>query len=133
VSHDNTQTEARLPESYFQMETARFNTGRNVLAFAALVSMVLCAFGYWQNPTRFFQSYLVAFGFVAATGLASFFFVQVQFLTGSAWSVTVRRIMENIMVTLPFCAILFLPIAFGLKDLYSWTNTGMVMADPALL
>ena len=132
MSNDKPQIEVYPPESYYQMETARYNAGRNVLAFAALISIALCAFGYWQNPARFFQSYLVAFGFVVATGLASFFFVQVQFLTGSAWSVTVRRIMENILITLPFCAILFLPIAFGLKDLYSWTNTAMVMADPGL-
>ena len=26
---------------------------------------------------------------------------MVQFLSGSAWSVTMRRIMENIMITLP--------------------------------
>ncbi len=47
---------------------------------------------------------------------------MVQYLTGSAWSVTVRRIMENIMVTLPFGALLFIPVALGLKDIYSWTN-----------
>ena len=35
------------------------------------------------------------------TGLGAFFFVMVQYLTGSAWSVTMRRIMENIMITLP--------------------------------
>jgi len=120
------------PESYYQMETARWSKGRNVLAFATLVTLALCAFGYIQNPSRFFQSYLVAFGFAVATGLASFFFVQVQFLTGSAWSVTMRRLMENIMITLPVCAILFVPIAFGLKDLYSWTDQAMVMADAAL-
>jgi len=33
-----------------------------------------------------------------------------------------RRIMENIMVTLPVGALLFLPIAFGLKDIYPWMD-----------
>jgi hypothetical protein len=120
------------PDSSYQMETARWNTGRNVLAFAALVAVILCAFGYWQDSTRFFRSYMVAFAFTAATGLGATFFVMVQYLTGSAWSVTVRRIMENIMITLPVGAILFIPIAFGLKDIYSWTNAAMVAADPVL-
>ena len=62
------------------------------------------------------------FAYVAAIGLGAFFFVMVQYLTGSAWSVTVRRIMENIMITLPVGAILFIPIAFGLKDIYPWTD-----------
>jgi hypothetical protein len=85
----------------YQLETARWNTGRNVLFFAALVCIVGCVAGYLQNPERFFRSYLVAFAYTCAVGLGAFFFVMVQFLSGSAWSVTVRRIMENIMYTLP--------------------------------
>jgi len=114
------------------MDAARWSTGRNVLMFAALVSIVLCVVGYLNDPERFFRSYMVAFAFVAATGLGAFFFVMVQFLTGSAWSVTLRRIMENIMITLPFCAVLFLPIAFGLKDIYPWMNPAVVAASEAL-
>jgi len=116
----------------YQMDTARWSTGRNVLMFAALVSIILCVVGYLIDPTRFFRSYIVAFAFTAAVGLGSFFFVMVQYLTGSAWSVTVRRIMENIMVTLPLGAILFIPVAFGLKDIYSWTNPAVVAASEAL-
>jgi hypothetical protein len=119
-------------ESSYQMEAARWSTGRNVLAFAALIAIVLCAFGYTQNPERFFRSYMVAFAFTAVTGLGAFFFVMVQYLTGSAWSVTVRRIMENIMITLPVGAVLFIPVAFGLKYIYSWMDTAMVAADPVL-
>src|SRR5579862_920819 len=116
----------------YQMETARWSTGRNALMFAALVSIILCVAGYLNDPARFFRSYMVAFGFCVATGIGAFFFVMVQFLTGSAWSVTVRRIMENIMITLPFCAILFIPIAFGLKDIYSWTDPAVVAASAAM-
>ena len=94
--------------------------------------MALCALGYIQEPERFFHSYLIAFVYTAVIGLGAFFFVMIQFLSGSAWSVTVRRIMENIMVTLPFCALLFIPIAFGLKYIYSWTDVNMVLADPVL-
>jgi hypothetical protein len=119
-------------ESTYQMDAARWIAGRNVLMFAALIAVVLCAVGYWQDPTRFFRSYMVAFAFTAAIGLGAFFFVMVQFLTGAAWSVTVRRIMENIMITLPVGALLFIPVAFGLKDIYSWADTAMVAADPVL-
>jgi hypothetical protein len=124
--------EVRPSDASYQMETARWTTGRNVLTFVALAAVILCAFGYWQDPTRFFRSYMVAFAFTAATGLGATFFVMVQYLTGSAWSVTVRRIMENIMITLPVGALLFIPIAFGLKSIYSWTDAAMVAADPAL-
>ncbi len=131
--YPDTHTEHHHPHlDTFQMEAPRWATGRNVLMFAALVSVVLCAVGYITNPARFFQSYLVAFCFTAVIGLASFFFVMVQYLTGSAWSVTMRRIMENIMFTLPFGAILFIPVAFGLKDIYPWTNPAVVAASESV-
>ena len=83
--------------------------------FAALLGIIGCIAGYVTNPARLFQSYMVAFAFTSLIGLGAFFFVMVQFLTGSAWSVTMRRIMENIMITLPVGLILFIPIAFGLN------------------
>src|SRR5579859_3413545 len=116
----------------FQMEQARWSAGRNVLFFAALAAVVACGAGYLQDPTRFFRSYAVAFAFTSAIGLGAFFFVMVQYLSGSAWSVTMRRIMENIMITLPLGALLFLPLAFGLKYIYPWTNPEFVNSDAVL-
>jgi hypothetical protein len=116
----------------YQMEMSRWTTGRNVLMLAALISIIGCVAGYFTDEQRLFRSYLVAFTFVAAIGLGAFFFVMVQYLSGSAWSVTVRRIMENIMITLPVCAILFIPVALGLKHIYSWTDVHMMEASPSL-
>lgn len=116
----------------YTLENARWSAGRNTMAFAALVSIVLCVFGYLTNPDRFFESYLVAFTFTTAIGLGAFFFVQVQYLTGSAWSVTMRRIMENIMVTVPVGLVLFLPIIGGLDHLYPWTNHEFMSESPIL-
>src|SRR5712691_8435374 len=116
----------------YQMDLARWTTGRNVMAFAVLVSALACFAGYMTDPARFFRSYLVAFAFTSAIGLASLFFVQVQYLTGSAWSVSMRRIMENVLSTLPWGAVLFLPIMFGLKYIYPWTDPAVVSASQAL-
>jgi hypothetical protein len=104
----------------YQLETSRWSTGRNVLFFAALVSVVACV------------TYLVAFGFTSAVGLGALFFVQVQYLSGSAWSVVLRRIMENILMTLPVGALLFLPIVFGLKYLYPWTDSTLIQATEVM-
>src|ERR1700690_3550565 len=112
----------------YQIEANRWAAGRNVLVFVVLVGVLACAAGYLTDPARFFQSYLVAFCYTTFIGLGAFFFVMVQFLTGSAWSVTVRRIMENIMATLPVGAFLFLPIAFGLRYIYPWMDAAKVAA-----
>jgi len=114
-------TERRMTDNY-QLDASTWAKGRNTLALAALISVIACVAGYINDPVQFHRSYIVAFTYVAAAGLGAFFFVMVQYLTGSAWSVTMRRIMENIMITLPVGAILFLPIAFGLKDIYPWMD-----------
>lgn len=116
----------------YQLEQGRWSRGRNTLVFAVLASIVLCAFGYIQDPARFFQSYLVAFAFTCAIGLGSFFFVMAMYMSGSAASVTVRRIMENIMVTLPVGAVLFVPLIFGLKYVYPWANTEIISTSQTL-
>jgi hypothetical protein len=116
----------------YTLETARFNAGRNTLVFAALVSVIASAAGYAMDADRFFESYLVAFAFTTAIGLGAFFFVQVQYLTGSAWSVGMRRVMENVMTTLPVGLVLFLPLLLGLNHLYPWTNPTFMASSDAL-
>ena len=106
----------------YQMEISRWNTGRNVLVFAALLGIIGCIAGYVTNPARLYESYMVAFAYTSLIGLGAFFFVMVQFLTGSAWSVTMRRIMENIMITLPVGLLLFIPIAMGVREIYPWAS-----------
>ena len=106
----------------YQMDISSWNTGRNVLVFAALLGIIGCIAGYFTNPARLYQSYMVAFAYTTLIGLGAFFFVMVQFLTGSAWSVTMRRIMENVMITLPVGLLLFIPIAMGVREIYPWAN-----------
>jgi hypothetical protein len=120
------------PADNYNLETARWNAGRNSFAFAALLSIAACVAGYLTDPNRFFESYLVAFAFTTAIGLGAFFFVQVQYLTGSAWSVGMRRIMENLMVTLPVGLLLFLPLIGGIDHLYAWSNAAFMASSPVL-
>src|SRR5712671_3749872 len=116
----------------YQLEIGRWTTGRNVLVFAALLGIIACVAGYFTNPARLFQSYMVAFAYTTLIGLGAFFFVMIQFLTGSAWSVTMRRIMENIMITLPVGLLLFVPIAFGLNHIYPWTSSTLLNSTELL-
>ena len=115
----------RLPETAWV-------TGRNIVLFLALAGWIALAAGFVFNRAQFFASYLTAFSYCISILLASMFFVMVQHLTGSAWSVTVRRLMEGIMITMPVAAVLFVPIAFGLHSLYEWTHLDVVANDPVL-
>ena len=75
----------------YRIDPALWTRGRNAIAFVALVSWIAAIAGYFVDPARFFQSYLVGFLFSIFIPLGGLFFLMVMFLTGSAWSVTMRR------------------------------------------
>jgi hypothetical protein len=106
--------------------------GRNALAAIALAGWGACAVALRLDPVRFHASYLVAYAFFLTLVLGALFFVMLQHITGSAWSVTMRRVAENVMVAVPLGAALFLPVAFGLPSLYPWARPEAVAADPIL-
>src|SRR5260370_41750735 len=51
---------------------------------------------------------------------------------GGKWGVTIRRLLEAQMRSLPVVAVLIIPILFGLKYLYPWANHELVMQTPVL-
>ncbi len=104
---------------------------RNTLVFLALASWVALGFGFAQNRQQFHFSYLVGFAYFASLSLGALFYVMVQHLTGSAWSVTVRRLMENIMRTVPVALLLVIPVFLGTHQLYEWTH-GAAAQHPLL-
>ena len=99
-----------------------------------LAQMVLLAIGLgliaaaWATGgERFYFSYLV--GYMGALGvcLGALFFTMVQHITRAGWSITVRRLAENIMAALPLMVLLFVPILVGFEHLYHhWAHP-----DPA--
>ena len=106
----------------YLVPAATWNRTRNALVFVALVAWGAAIAGFATDPEHFFPAYLVAFAFGISIAIGAAFFVMVQHLTGSAWSVTVRRLMEALMRTLPLFLLLFLPLTRGLHYLYDWSH-----------
>ncbi len=80
------------------------------------------AFSMENGVQRFLQSYLLAFSFFLTLGLGALFFVLISHLTRAGWSVTVRRLAEDLAVCLWLAAALFVPIVLGLDQLYEWAG-----------
>jgi hypothetical protein len=76
------------------------------------------------DQRRFWLAYLVAFAFCLSLSLGSLFFLIVQHLCRSSWSVAVRRPAEVFAASVLIVALMFVPIgwsvASGRGDLYSW-------------
>ncbi len=80
----------------------------------------------------FFNSYVVSFAYFLSICLGALFFVLLQHLTGSGWSVTIRRIAEGVSATLPLMAVLFVPILLGMHELFPWSRADAVGTDHLL-
>jgi hypothetical protein len=98
----------------------------------ALLGAVACAILGAGNPKQFFFSWLVSFLFFLSLALGALFFVLIQYATQGGWGIVLRRIGETVFVTLPVMAALFLPIVFGLHDLYEWSHAEAVEHDALL-
>ena len=119
----------------FDNETYKITDSKNTGILLIIVGVsvtILSAIGYFSNSAQFFMSYLVAWIFWVSIGLGALFFVMLNHLTGAVWSLVLRRINESVMIALPFMAILFVPLIFGLHDMYHWTHAEDVANDAIL-
>jgi hypothetical protein len=64
--------------------------------------------------------------------LGSLAIVMVPHLSGGAWGLVIRRVLESATRTMPLVALLFVPLLFGLASLYPWARPDVVAADVAL-
>jgi len=88
---------------------------------------------WWSiDPRRSLFSYLTAWMFVTSLSVGALAWLMLQHVTGAIWSVTVRRLMENLTRPLPWIAIGFLPIALNLEAVYAWADPARLASDPEL-
>jgi hypothetical protein len=87
-------------------------------AGCAVLGMVVCAILGMGNPKQFFFSWLVSFLFFLSLALGALFFVLIQYASQGGWGIVLRRIGETTFATVPVMAALFVPLLFGLNDLF---------------
>jgi len=94
------------------------------LALAAIGAFVtfLSVFRGEVAPTLFYHAYLVAFVFYLTITLGALFFVLLHHLARAGWSVTLRRLAEALGGNVTLMAILFVPLAINLGEIYPWAE-----------
>src|SRR5690625_1210588 len=97
-----------------------------------IVGLIASGVGYFLEQDQFLFSYLVNFAFFSSIALGSLFFVLLQHLTRSHWSVAIRRIPEAISSNFWIWGLFIIPILLGMHSLYHWTHADAVANDPVL-
>lgn len=97
-----------------------------------LAGLAVCLIGGVFDPGQAFRSYLVGYAIWFELPLGCLALSLLQFLTGGLWGLAIRRIVEAGARTMPLMAVLFVPLFFGLPDLYLWAQPAVVAQDPLL-
>ncbi|PWB73657.1 hypothetical protein C3F09_04955 [candidate division GN15 bacterium] len=97
-----------------------------------VAGLALSGVGWALDADRFFHAYLAALVCWLAIALGALFFVMVHYLVSARWSVVLLRLSENVALSIPYLAVLFIPVLFGLGHLYHWSHADVVAADEML-
>jgi hypothetical protein len=87
-----------------------------------VIFTLLFAVGALIDRSQFFHSYLVGYLFWIGIALGSLAILLLQHLTGGAWGLVIRRVLEAATRTLPLMAVLFIPIILGAHQIFPWTH-----------
>jgi hypothetical protein len=109
-----------------------FDARRRPAMLVGLVGLVVCLVGFAIDREQFFRSYLVGYLFWLGVAVGSLSLMMVHHMSGGAWGMVIRRILEASSRTLPLLALLFVPVVLGMHDLYPWTHADHVQRDEVL-
>ena len=118
-------------EMTYTPPVAEIDRRRSLALIAGVAGLVVCALGFVVDRGHFFRSWLISYLLVLGIALGSMALMMVQHLSGGTWGVF-RRIFEASSRTIPFMALLFIPVLLGMSDLYVWTHPDHVQADEIL-
>lgn len=112
--------------------TAGWSRVQRVALVVGVAALLVCLLAAVLKPGQFFYSYLLGFVFWINVALGSLAILMLHHLSGGGWGLVIRRLLEASVQTLPWMALLFLPLLFGLKELYEWARPEVVAHDEAL-
>jgi hypothetical protein len=88
--------------------------------------------GIILNPQVTWANYLIVNYYFLSLALGGTIFLVIQSISQSGWSSAFKRISEAMMSYIPFAAVFFLLICFGMNDLYHWSHKGVAATDPLI-
>ena len=89
-------------------------------------------FGLITDRQTTWANYLIVNYYFFSIAMGGAFFFVIQSISQSGWSSAFKRVSEAMMSYIPFAALFFLLLWFGVNDLYKWSHKNIVALDPLL-
>ncbi|MBA3692244.1 MAG: hypothetical protein H0X15_09670 [Acidobacteria bacterium] len=109
----------------FDAPAEQINRWRTLaLGIGGILSIVILivALLFPEQREQALRSWLLGFIFWGGIGIGGLGVLILQYLTGGAWGIVIRRVAEAASRTLPIIFVLFLPVMFGITYIYEWTH-----------
>jgi hypothetical protein len=97
-----------------------------------IIGALAMASGAWYSPERFYPSYLFGYAFWIGLSLGCLAVLMLHHLVSGAWGFVIQRVTEAGVRTLPFMALMFIPLYFGIDRIYPWTDATLVAESHVL-
>ena len=94
----------------------------------AVVGGAALAVGLLQSPERAWLNLLLVSYGLLSLGLGGLVFVALQYITGTGWSVALRRVPEAMAAILPVAALCLLVVFLARPSLYPWAGAAATEA-----
>ncbi len=104
---------------YAPAEVSRWQSVSLGIGVIALIAWLV---GCYFNTEQALRSWLLGFIYWGGISIGSIGILMLQYLTGGAWGIVIRRILEASSRTIWFVALLFIPIMLGIDTLYHWAT-----------
>jgi hypothetical protein len=108
---------------YAPAEVSRWQSlALGIGAIATIAWLVGLVVGGEHGKEQALRSWLLGFIYWAGISVGSIGILLLQYLTGGAWGVVIRRIAEAGSRTIIWVAVLFAPIMLGITTIYHWAT-----------
>lgn len=104
--------------------------GRAIAALVVVGATIAAIVGAVVDLPAFLRAYLLGWVLALGLSLGAFTFLCVHHLVGGRWGAAIRPQLAAACETLPLLALLFVPIALGVRAIFPWTDDGFMQATP---
>jgi len=102
--------------------TAQIGQWQRNSLFVGIAGVLLAIVAFLLDPQQFLRSYLFAYLYWTGMALGCLAILLLHHVVGGKWGMLIRRLCEAGARTLPFMALLLVPVLFGMRTLYVWAR-----------
>jgi len=122
-----------MPETEIKYQKKDLPASLSKIGYILLaVGVLLGVISFLVDSSRASFNYVVMYAFLISIGVGSLFLIALEYVVNADWSVPIRRVVEFFAATIPFLAILVIPLILNMHDLFHWTHEESVAQDKIL-